>query len=305
MTDSERKAAERGEKRDRKVREAMELLDAGVEEVLDGERFKRYLAFAARFHRYSANNTMLVLLQRPSAIRVAGYRRWRELGRQVRRGEEGLRILAPITRTVEDEASGEKARVLCSFKVVKVFDVSQTDPLPGAEPLPEKPRPTALVGDSDAARALGWSLLDLCESESVPVSEDGAELDGLSPGANGVYLLREKRIVLRSALPADQRVKTLAHELAHHLLHRNAEASEADRPTLEAEAEGVAYAVLSYFGVDASEYSFAYVARWAESKEVVKAALSNMQKAVRAIIEAVEDGAPLEEAEGTPGHEAA
>lgn len=291
MTDNEREAMERGEKRDRKVSEAMELLDTGVKKVLDGEEFKRYLAFAARFHRYSANNTLLVLLQRPNATRVAGYRKWQELGRQVRRGEEGLKILAPVTRTVEDEQSGEKASVLCSFKVVKVFDVSQTDALPGAEPMPEKPPPKALRGNSEAARALGRSLLDFCALEGVPVSEDDAELDRHWPGANGVYLLREKRILLRSALPADGRTKTLTHELAHHLLHYDAVASEADRPTFEAEAEGVAYAVLSYFGVDASEYSFAYVARWAERKDVVKAALSNIQKTVRKIIEAVEDNA--------------
>ncbi len=301
--DNERKAVERGEKRDRRVREAMELLDTGVEKVLDGEQIKRYLAFAARFHRYSANNTLLVLLQRPNATRVAGYRRWQELGRQVRRGEEGLKILAPIFRTVEDEESGEKARVLCSFKIVKVFDVSQTDPLPGAEPMPERPRPRPLRGDSDAARALGCSLLAFCESEGVSVSEDDAKLDALSPGANGLYRLREKRILIRSTLSADGSAKTLAHELAHYLLHRDLAASEEDRPTLEAEAEGVAYAVLSYFGVDASEYSFAYVARWAESKEVAKAALSNIQKAVRKIIETVEEGAP--QAKGTPNLEAA
>jgi hypothetical protein len=288
VNNDERNAVERGENRDRKVREAVELLDAGVERILDGEEFKRYLAFAARFHRYSASNSLLIMVQRPTATKVAGYRRWRELGRQVRRGEQGLKILAPIFRTVEDEETGKKARVLCSFKVVKVFDVSQTDPIPGAEPLPEKPRPEALRGDSQAARRLGRSLLAYCESEGVPVSEDDAELDVHAPGANGVYLLRERRILLRSTLSANGRAKTLAHELAHHLLHRDAEASEADRPTFEAEAEGTAYAVLSYFGIDASEYSFAYVARWAESKEVVKAALSNVQRAVRTIIEAVE-----------------
>src|SRR5215207_10451825 len=146
----ERKAMERGGRRDRRVREAVELLDAGVQRILDGEEFKRYLAFAARFHRYSANNSLLIRLQRPNATKIAGYKTWQELGRQVRRGEEGMRILAPIFRTVEDEESGEKVRILCSFKVVKVFDVSQTDPVPGAEPLPEKPRPAALPGSSCA-----------------------------------------------------------------------------------------------------------------------------------------------------------
>lgn len=288
MKNAERNAIERGEQRDRKVREAVELLDTGVEDILEGESFKRYLAFAARFHRYSSNNALLILVQRPNATRVTGYRKWRDLGRQVRRGEEGLKILAPIFRTIEDEETGEKARVLCSFKVVKVFDVSQTDPIPGAQPLPEMPRPKALSGNSEAARALGRSLLSVCESQDVPVSEDDAELDTLSPGANGVYSWREKRIILRSNLSADGRAKTLVHELAHHLLHQNADATEADRPTFEAEAEGTAYAVLSYFGVDASEYSFAYVARWAESKELVKTTLSNIHRTVQLIVEAVE-----------------
>ena len=288
-----REVIERSERRDRRVREAVELLDSGVEKVLNGEQFKRYLAFSAKFHKYSASNCLLILVQRPNATRVAGYRKWQELGRQVRRGEEGLKILAPIFRTVEDEEGGEKRRVLSFFKVVKVFDVSQTDPVPGAGPLPEKPRPKPLCGDSDAARALGRSLLAFAQSEGVFVSEDDAQLDSLSPGAKGVYLLRERRILLRSALSSDGRAKTLAHELAHHLLHRDV-ARDGDLPTLEAEAEGTAYAVLSYFGVDASEYSFVYVARWAESKEVVRTALSNIQSTVRKMVEAVE-GSVLQE----------
>ena len=158
--------------------------------------------------------------------------------------------------------------------------------------MPERPKPKALRGDSEAARALGRSLLSFCESEDLPVSEDDAELDALSPGANGVYSRREKRILIRSNLSADGRAKTLVHELAHHLLHGDPGATEVDRPTFEAEAEGTAYAVLSYFGVDASEYSFAYVARWAESKELVKAALSNIQKTVRRIVEVGEDSVP-------------
>ncbi len=212
----------------------------------------------------------------------------------MRRGEEGIRILAPIFRTVEDEESGEKARILCSFKVVKVFDVSQTDPVPGAPSIPEKPRPEALPGSSSAARTLARSLARLCEVEGLELRESGEELDALYPGANGLYSPKKRLILLRETLADDQKAKSLTHELAHHLLHRNAPAAEAERPTLEAEAEGTAYAVLSYFGVDASSYSFAYVAHWAEQKEVVKAVLSNIQKTARAIIEAVENGPPRE-----------
>ena len=108
----------------------------------------------------------------------------------------------------------------------------------------------------NAARALGRALLTVCESEGVSVPEDDAQLDSLSPGAYGVYLLRERRVLLRSTLSADGRAKTLAHELAH-LLHQDAGAFEGNRPTLETEAEGVAYAVLTYFGIDSSGYSFA------------------------------------------------
>jgi hypothetical protein len=268
----------------------MELLEAGVEKVLDGGEFKRYLAFAARFHNYSANNTLLILVQRPSSTRIAGYRTWQSLGRQVRRGEEGLKILAPIFRTVEDEDTGHKARILRSFKVVKVFDVSQTDPVPGAELSPERPQPKALRGDSEAARTLSGSLRGLCEAEGLAVRESGEELDALCPGANGLYSRENKLILLRETLGGDQKAKSLTHEVAHHLLHRDAPVSEAERPTLEAEAEGTAYAVLSYFGVDASGYSFAYVAHWAEEKELVKAVLSKVQKAAHEIIESVEGG---------------
>ena len=298
----ERKAMERGGRRDRRVREAVELLDSGVERILDGEEFKRYLAFAARFHRYSANNSLLILVQRRGATRVAGYRRWGELGRQVRRGEEGIRILAPIFRTVEDEESGEKVRIPCSFKVVKVFDVCQTDPIPGTRPLPEKPRPEALTGSSSAACWLTRSLMRLCDAEGIEVRESGEELDALYPGANGLYSPRKRLILLRETLSDDQKTKSMTHELAHHLLHRDMPSSEEERPTLEAEAEGTAYTVLSYFGVDASSYSFAYVAYWAEHKEIVKAVLSSIQKTARAIIEAIEDGQP--QADESLGREA-
>jgi antirestriction protein ArdC len=280
---------ERGKERDHKVREAVEMLDACVERILDGEEFKRNLAFAARFHSYSANNSLLILVQRPTATRVAGYKRWRELGRQVRRGEVGIRILAPIFRAIEDEESGEKACMLCSFKVVKVFDVSQTNPVPGAPPTPEKPQPEALSGSSSAARTLALLLAQVCEAEGIELRESGEELDALFPGANGLYSPKKRLILLRETLADDQKAKSLAHELAHHLLHRDAPATEAERPTLEAKAEGTAYTVLSYFGVDASSHSFAYVAHWAEQKEIVKAVLAGVQKTAHAIIEAVEN----------------
>jgi hypothetical protein len=147
----------------------------------------------------------------------------------------------------------------------------------------------------EQAITLTRSLARLCEAEGLEVRESGEELDALDPGANGLYSSRRSLILLRETLSEDQKAKSLTHELAHHLLHRDAPAAEAERPTLEAEAEGTAYAVLSYFGVDASSYSFAYVAHWAEQREVVKAVLAGVQRTAHAIIEAVEDGPPRAE----------
>ena len=128
-------------KKDERVEEALERLESGVSRILDGEEFKRYLSVAAKFHRYSANNCLLILMQWPDATRVAGYRKWQQMGRQVHKGEKGIKILAPISRKVaEDEETGEAARALVGFKAATVVDISQTD----GEPLPEAPHPEDL-----------------------------------------------------------------------------------------------------------------------------------------------------------------
>lgn len=264
-----------------KVEQALAMLAEGVERITGGEEFRRYLALAARFHRYSARNCLLILAQRPDASRVAGYRRWQEMGRQVRRGEEGIRILAPISRAVEDEATGEKARALVGFKTASVFDVAQTD----GEALPEAPRPEDLHPDDPAgvASRVYEGLSRFCQAEGVAlVLEDG------EPGEYGRYERRERRVVLNRALPEVERAATLAHELAHHLLHQEDDAGRPDKATRETEAEGVSFAVFAYFGFDTSRFTFAYVARYAREPEVLTAALERIQKATHRLIEAVE-----------------
>ena len=287
----------RGTKRDaeraEKVERALSMLEEGVERIASGEEFRRYLAFSARFHRYSARNCLLILAQRPGASRVAGYRRWQQLGRQVRRGEEGIRILAPVSRTVEDEGTGEKARALVGFKVASVFDVSQTD----GEPLPEAPRPEDL-GDPDdpagVASRVHEGLYRFCEVEGVAV-----ELEDRRPGEYGSYERKGRRIVLNRALSGVDRATTLAHELAHHLLHREDD-GRTTNAMRETEAEGVSFAVFSYFGFDTSRFTFAYVACYANEPEILKAALSRIQKATHELIEAVERN-PVDEERGAVG----
>lgn len=299
MMSSQAKTIAPVEGRNRKINEAIKMLDAGVERILDGEEFKRYLEFAARFHSYSANNCMLILTQKPEATRVAGYGKWKTLGRQVRRDERGLCILAPVLRTQEDEDTGEKVQVICAFKAVKVFDVSQTDPTPGAKPLPSKPCPNALTESSETAVTLLAALKQLCRDQGVEVREDDGELNALYPTANALYSPIKRLILLRETSSGNQKAKSLTHELVHHLMHRDAMVIGKERPLMEAEAEGAAYAILSYFDLDTSEYSFAYVAHWSEDKEIVKAALSRTQGVVRTLIEAVETGYPKDQAKPT------
>ena len=272
---------ERRRKRDHRVEEALERLESGVSQILDGEEFKRYLSVAAKFHRYSANNCLLILMQWPNATRVAGYRAWQQLGRQVRKGEKGIKILAPISRTVaEDEETGEKVRALVGFKTTTVFDVSQTD----GEELSEAPCPEDLDPEEGAqiAGEVYEGLLSFCKAEGVAV-----ELEERRSGEYGSYQRTERRITLNAALPATEKATTLAHELAHHLLH--AQAAGTMKQTREIEAEGAAFVVCAAFGLDTSRFTFAYVANYAGEPETLKAALERIQGAARRLIEVVED----------------
>lgn len=274
-----------------RIAEAMGLLERGVGEVMSGEGFRRYLALAGRFNRYSARNCLLILAQRPDATRVAGYRAWQGMGRQVRKGERGIRILAPVTCQVEDEETGGEGRALAGFRVATVFDVSQTE----GEPLPEAPAPEALDADDPTGTAahIAAALEGLCRSEGLALEERE-----LGAGHYGHYDQRGRRVVLASGLSQIDRATTLAHELVHHLLHAgNGEAGGEDRAAEETEAEGASYTLFSCYGLDTSRFSFAYVARYARRPELLAGSLERIQGAARRLIEAVEG---LDEA-GTEG----
>lgn len=299
---------------DSRVEEALRKLEGGVSELVDGEAFRRYLSVAARFHRYSANNCLLILIQRPHATRVAGYNTWRTMGRHVRKGEKGIKILAPISRKVsEDRRAGEddkasearkasqngrpgepggvskpeesskadkaEGRAVVGFKTATVFDVSQTE----GEDLPEAPRPEDLdpIEGQRIAEKVHEGLLAFCESEGVAVV-----MESRRPGSYGSYRPRERRIVLNNALPATEKATTLAHELAHHLLHDPSD--KTPKAIREIEAEGVAFVTCAAFGLDTSRFTFAYLANHAQKKETVRAALQTIQRASRRLIEAVE-----------------
>jgi antirestriction protein ArdC len=221
------------------------------------------LEVAARFHRYSPNNVLLISLQRPDATRVAGYQTWREVGRNVRKGETGIAILAPIAvrrREPESEPTGatdqaqeQAPKVLRGFRVTHVFDIAQTD----GKPLPEV-RPTLL--DGGAPLGVWADLLD--QVEAAGYRFDYADI---TP-ANGRTDHAEQTVVLRPDLTGAQAVKTLAHELAHVLLHQPGDVPAGfTRARAEVEAESVAYVVCAAHSLAAGDYTVPYVAGWAGS----------------------------------------
>ncbi len=235
--------------------DALDMIRTGVQDLLTSEGWKEALAFRQRFHRYSLFNTLLIRSQRPAASYVAGYRAWLELGRQVQKGEKGIRILAPITKRDKDT---DDQRIV-GFRFVSVFDIDQTK----GEPAPELARPQVLSGDSDEIQALTRRLETYLRERDVSVSY----VYDLG-GANGTFTPSENSIRVLHELPPLQALKTLAHEAAHYELEHTSTADEHRRSFGELEAETTAFLILNEFGLDASGYSFAYLAHWSIDEDL-------------------------------------
>ncbi len=246
-----------------------QLTDA-ITKIETGEQWQAWLDFARRLHRYSFNNLILIWAQRPDA--TASYTTWQALNRQVRRGEKALRVMAPILRRtpVLDEAAqpalgpdgrAKQRQQITGFRAAPVFDVAQTE----GPPLPEAPRPVLLAGQAPDG------LWDALVSE---VSQRGYRLlrgpaDRLG-GANGVTKVTKREVWVRDDVNDAQAVKTLTHELAHIILHAEADQKTACAGIREVEAESVAHLVMAAHGVDTADYSFPYVATWAHPLAAVE-----------------------------------
>jgi len=248
--------------------------------------WRQFLDVARRFHRYSLNNVLLIAAQRPDATRVAGYRAWQQLGRQVRKGEHGIAILAPCTyRTSshdedsnDDRGDGEQ-RVLRGFKVVHVFDIAQTE----GDPLPSPPV-QLLDGETPA------QLLDRLRDLIVAAGYTFA-LGAMPAGHEdslGVSDHTARAVIVRDDLPSAQRAKTAAHELAHVLLHPLG-SERPRREVCEIEAESVAYLVCGEAGLTTDAYSLGYVATWAAGDiDLIRATGGRVLRCARQIL----DGLP-------------
>ncbi|RCW41584.1 ArdC-like ssDNA-binding domain-containing protein [Paenibacillus prosopidis] len=258
---------------DRKVNDLYAKLKEGVTQVYTSEQWKEVLLFQTRFHDYSFNNMMLILLQYPTATYVAGFEEWKKLGRHVKLGEKGLKIMAPSFKMKKDEETGEQKKVLCGFHQVTVFDVSQT----GGKELP------SLTHELTMETA---TLRDFYETLKM-VSPFPVEEKTISDGSKGYFDHSTQSIGIKKGMAALHKCKTLVHEMAHGHLHTNTDKS---RELKEVEAEGTAFVVLSYFGFDTSKYSFPYVAGWNGSafSDHIQKAGETIQKAAEKMISEIE-----------------
>jgi antirestriction protein ArdC len=269
--------------RDERLEQMHEALVKKTDALVTSEGWMEYLRFAAQFRQYSFNNTMLILIQCPHASRVASYKKWQELGRQVRKGEKGLQIFAPMMRKRRDEETGEDRQFLSGFRLVPTFDVSQTD----GDPLPEDvSRPTLLDGEDP--EGLFEALVKIANLNGYLIRFGPSER-----GENGYTSPTEKMIQISEGLSDAQRTKTLIHEVAHMLLHCEEKSLTEDailhRNIAEVEAESVAYIVANAHGMVTDDYSIPYVAGWSNGKtEVIAATADRVLRTAKQILATTE-----------------
>ncbi len=290
----------KSQKSTEKIKEITDRLEQGIQDLFDSDRFKEYLRVMSKFHDYSFNNTLLIAMQKPDATFVAGYTSWKkDYGRQVVSHAKSIKVLAPspykvkrevdkIDPTTQKPVIGKDGKpvkeeteiTVPAFKVVSVFDVSQTE---------GKELPTIGVDELTGDVAQYADFFKATEQASpAPVG-----FEKIKSGAKGYYSQTEKRIAINEGMSELQNLKTLIHEIAHAKLHDidlNAPAKEqADRPdrrTREVQAESIAYAVCQHYGLDTSDYSFAYVAKWSSGRELseLKASLKTIRDTAAGLI---------------------
>ena len=288
-----------------KLKEITDRLEQGIMELFDSDRYKEYLRVMSKFHNYSFNNTLLIAMQKPDASLVAGFSAWKNnFGRNVMKGQKGIKIIAPSPYKVKQEmkkidphtqqpiigkdgkpVTEEKEITIPAYKVVSVFDVSQTE---GKE-LPDI-AVDELTGDVERYRDFFAAL-----EKTSPVPIGFEQIPGSS---HGYYHLEDKRIAIQEGMSELQTLKTAIHEIAHAKLHdidlnapENEQQPRVDRRTREVEAESVAYTVCQHYGLDTSDYSFGYVAGWSSGRELseLKSSLETIRSAAAEIINSIDE----------------
>ena len=284
-----------------RMKEITDRLETGIQELFESERYKAYLTTMSKFHSYSFNNTLLIAMQ--GGQLVAGYNKWRDdFHRNVKKGEKAIKILAPAPFKAKKEVQkldaqgrpvmGKDGKPVTevqeiqvpAFKIVSVFDVSQTE----GEPLPS----IGVEELTGSVERYGEFFKALEQTSPVPIG-----FEDIPGGSHGYYHPTEKRIAIQEGMSELQTLKTAIHEIAHSKLHAiDPEATaieQADRPdsrTREVQAESVAYAVCQHYGLDTSDYSFGYVAGWSSGKDLkeLKASLETIRATAHELITTID-----------------
>ena len=292
-----------------RIKEITAGIEKGIMELFESDRYRNYLTTMSRFHRYSLNNVMLIHAQRPDATLVAGFSKWKNsFGRHVKKGEKGIQILAPTPYKIkvdkekldpdtklpmlDDEGkpiTEEKEVTIPMFKVLSVFDVSQTE----GKPLPQIS--FSLTGDVAQYEVFMEALR---RTSQVPIT-----IEPMEPGMDGYFSLTKQVIFLREGMSQVQTVCAAIHEMAHSRLHNYEKMTELaddgetilvpgekDRNTEEVEAESISYAVCQYFGIETADNSFGYIASWSQGKELkeLRASLETINKTSSELISGIE-----------------
>ena len=292
-----------------RIKEITAGIEKGIQELFESDRYRNYLTTMSRFHRYSLNNVMLIHAQKPDATLVAGFNKWKNsFGRHVKKGEKGIQILAPTPYKIKQEeqkldpdtklslldengepVTEEKEVTIPMFKVVSVFDVSQTD----GRPLPQIS--FSLTGDVAQYEVFMEALR---RTSQVPIT-----IEPMEPDMDGYFHLEKQAIFLREGMSQVQTVCAAIHEMAHSRLHNYEKMTELaddgetilvpgekDRNTEEVEAESISYAVCQYFGIETADNSFGYIASWSQGKELkeLRASLETINKTSSELISGIE-----------------
>jgi hypothetical protein len=277
----------------------LEDLQAGIAELTTSEKWTKYLDVQSRFYSYSPSNSILIRMQNPNATRVAGYKTWEALDHQVMAKESALRILAPMRYKKDDVSEGEDVSEIRGFKLVPVFDISQTEG-PDLPDVMNKLEGLAPEGVFDR-------LTEFAHSIGFRVERP----ESLMSGANGDTTHSSGLIRVVSNNSEAQQAKTLAHEIGHALLHdpESATTKELARGLKELEAESTAYVICTALGMDTTDYSFGYVVGWTggapDAIEGIKASTVRIQKAATAVLRTFEGEEPTAEVANGVGLEVA
>ncbi len=293
-----------------RLKEITESIETGIKEIFESDKYKSYLQTMSRFHKYSFNNTMLISMQKPDATLVAGFNKWRDaFSRFVKKGEKGIKIIAPTPYKIKEErekldpqtkaplldvngkVQTEEVEVqIPMFRVVSVFDVSQTE----GEPLP------TLASDlTGNVKQFDVFMEAIKRTAPVPI-----EIMPLPKDTDGYYHTEEKRIAIREGMSEVQTISAAIHEVAHSLLHNRemekelqAQQNETAKPnkpknrnTEEVEAESISFAVCSYYGIQTAENSLGYIASWSKGKELaeLRASLETINKTSSELITGID-----------------